>query len=72
LALLSEVKTWHVQKENLEKQKSETEKEKIKLEIEGKALKQSVDEILCLPFFDGFSEKQDFQKAIQHLLVRLN
>jgi DNA repair protein SbcC/Rad50 len=68
LALLSEVKTWHVQKENLEKQKSETEKEKIKLENEGKALKQLVDEILCLPIFDGFSEKQELQKAIQHLL----
>ena len=71
LTLLSEVKTWHVQKENLEKQKSETQKEKIKLENEGKALKQSVDEILCLPFFEGFSEKQDIQKAIQHLLVQI-
>jgi DNA repair protein SbcC/Rad50 len=71
LALLSEVKTWHVQKENLEKHKSETEKEKIKLEIDGKALIQSVDEILCLPFFEGFSEKQELQKAIQHLLVQV-
>jgi DNA repair protein SbcC/Rad50 len=71
LALLSEVKTWHVQKENLEKQKSETENEKIKLEIDGKVLKQSVDEILCLPFFEGFSEKQELQKAIQHLLVQV-
>jgi len=70
LALLSDVKTWHVQKENLEKQKSETEKEKIKLENEGKALKQSVDELLCLPFFESFSEKQELQKAIQHLLVQ--
>ena len=71
LALLSEVKTWHVQKENLEKQKSEIEKEKIKHDNEGKALKQLVDEILCLPFFEGFSEKQELQKAIQHLLVQV-
>jgi exonuclease SbcC len=71
LALLSEVKTWHVQCENLEKQKSETEKEIIKLEKEGKSLKQSVDEIFSFPVFDGFSEKQDIQKAIQHLLVQI-
>ncbi|TNF44994.1 MAG: SMC family ATPase, partial [Bacteroidetes bacterium] len=71
LALLSEAKTWHVQKENLEKQKTETEKERIKLENDGKALKQSVDEMLCLPFFEGFSEKQELQKAIQHLLVQV-
>jgi DNA repair protein SbcC/Rad50 len=72
LALLSEVKTWHVQKENLEKQKSETEKEKIKLENEGKALKQLVDKIMCLPIFDGFSEKQELHKSIQHLLGQID
>jgi exonuclease SbcC len=71
LALLSEVKTWHVQHEYLEKQKSETEKEKIKLENEGKTLKKAVDEIFSLPVFVGFSEKQDIQKAIQHLLFQV-
>ncbi len=71
LAMLSEVKTWHVQKENLEKQKSETEKETVKLENEGNALKKAVDELFSLPVFDGFSEKQELQKAIQHLLVQI-
>jgi exonuclease SbcC len=66
-ALLSEVKTWHVEKLNFEKQNSEIEKERGKLQNEEKVVKQSVQDIFNGPFFIGFAEKEDIQKAIQHL-----
>ena len=67
LALLSEVKTWHIEKTNFEKQNSEIEKERGKLQNEEKIVKQSVQDIFNGPFFVGFSEIEDIQKAIQHL-----
>jgi len=66
-ALLSEVKTWHVEKLNFEKQNSEIEKERGKLQNEEKVVKQSVQDIFNGSFFIGFAEKEDIQKAIQHL-----
>ena len=67
LSLLSEVKTWHIEKANLEKQNSEIEKERGKLQNEEKILEQSVQDIFNGPYFIGFDEKEDIQNAIQHL-----
>jgi DNA repair protein SbcC/Rad50 len=67
LALLSEVKTWHIEKTIFDKQNSEIEKERGKLENEEKVVKQSVQDIFNGPFFVDFFEKEDIQKAIQHL-----
>ena len=72
LSLLSEVKTWHIEKANLEKQNSEIEKERGKLQDGEKIIKQSVQDIFSRPFFIGFAEKGDIQKAIQHLQQKAN
>ncbi|MDO8951683.1 MAG: AAA family ATPase, partial [Draconibacterium sp.] len=72
LALLSEVKTWHVEKTNFEKQNSEIEKERGKLQNEEKIVKQSVQDIFNGPFFIGFAEKEDIQKAIQYLQQKVD
>lgn len=67
LALLSEVKTWHIEKTNFEKQNLEIEKERGKLQNEEIIAKQSVQDFINGPYFTGFTEKEDIQKAIKHL-----
>ncbi|HSO85973.1 MAG TPA: SbcC/MukB-like Walker B domain-containing protein [Draconibacterium sp.] len=67
LSMLSEVKTWHVEKINFEKQRTEIDIEISKFQNQDKIVKQSVHEIFNSPIFIGFTEKGDIQKAIQHL-----
>jgi exonuclease SbcC len=69
LELLSTIRTWYIEKHNLDKQLPETEKE---IEKHARQEKEILDEKLQLfatPVFEGLPKEADFKTCIQHLKV---
>jgi exonuclease SbcC len=66
LAVLSKVKTWHVENKNLEKQKLELEGEVSKIQNEGKIIKQAIQFIYNQSDFENLLEKTS-ETSIQFL-----
>lgn len=64
LALLSIIKTWHIEKQNIGKQSDEINSELKKIQLESEKLSLGIDEILKHPKFDGLSNKTDFSETL--------
>jgi exonuclease SbcC len=70
-ALLSKIKTWHVDQAHLNKQKSEIEMEIGKLQTEEKSLKDAIQKRLGEPDFADLDEKGDLLQAIRFLQQKI-
>ncbi len=67
LSLLSKIKTWHVEKANLDKQKTENVTEAKKLQAEEKSLKENLQQLFGNSIFAGFHEERTISNAIGYL-----
>ena len=72
LSLLSDIKTWHSEKHNLDKQIQETEKEIEKSLEEEKTIRQAVLKIWTEPLFAGFTPEEDWKACDFYLQNRVS
>ncbi len=71
LSLLSNVKTWFVEKTNLENQTNETDSEIGKYQTEENAIKADILLIFNLPVFNSFHDEKSVLKAIPFLSAEI-
>ncbi|NLO02919.1 MAG: hypothetical protein GX126_11500 [Bacteroidales bacterium] len=67
LTLLSAIKAWYLEKQNLVNQLGETEKEIEKYLQQEKEIREEVSRILTAPVFEKLPEKADYASCIKHL-----
>ncbi len=67
LSVLSNIKTWFVEKTNLENQTTETQAEIRKYQIEENDIKEDIQTIFNLPVFAGYHDEKTSAKAITFL-----
>ncbi|HPE77721.1 MAG TPA: SbcC/MukB-like Walker B domain-containing protein, partial [Draconibacterium sp.] len=64
LAMLSKIKTWHVEKQNLNKIRNEIDTELTKYQLETEKTTQSITNISGSPVFDELSDKSELSELL--------
>lgn len=69
--LLSKIKTWHVEKINIDKQNTEISNEIGKLQGEEKTIKEAIQEVYSDPIFNKLQERNDVLQSIQFVQQKI-